>query len=45
MSKLWFATVMTLFYPLRFAQACLGFPIDMDGYHREFRRAWRFEND
>jgi len=45
MSKIWFAVLMTVYYPVRTIQARLGFPIDMDGYHREFKRAWRFEND
>ena len=43
MSKLWFAILMTIYYPIRAGQARVGFPIDMDGYRREFWRAWRFE--
>jgi hypothetical protein len=38
--SLWFCIQMTACYPVRAMQARLGFPIDMDGYHREFRRAW-----
>lgn len=41
--KIWFCALMTIYYPIRATQAFLGFPIDMDGYRREFRRAWRFE--